>query len=213
MSIVCISLLGSAQPMWPMIAESVMWVVFAILLFRKKKPRAEQTESSVKPTQIPDTELNLNYVEDDTIIMRSDGKPITDSEIPYLVQVGREQATAKMRIPTLITQVQESYKIMYDTIDPETLCSRFSFASKALDELRYYDTQSLYPSTPSIDKLNELLSDDNYVKLIQRSFMRYMEKAKSELKTASGIEKRKQKYLNYIRNNVDAKILRQLKIF
>lgn len=177
----------------------MVWLLLFFLLFRKKKDKT--------------TEPMNSYVETDNMVYRTDAKPITDAETIYLQQVGIEEARAKMLTPQHIRHIQESYKIMYDTSDPETLCSRYKYALNLVKELRYFTTKGWYNDHTKLSELENLFSDDNYCKIIQHSYIQYMEKAKSELKTESGIEKRKQRFLDYIRQNVDTQILMKLSIF
>ncbi len=185
------------------IAELIMWLIFSFLLFRKKKDKAAEPVNS--------------YIETDNMVYRTNAKPITDAETIYLQQTSleetKEKTRAKMLIPQHIRHIQESYKIMYDTADPETLCSRYKYALNLVQELKYFATKGWYNDPVKLNELENLFSNDNYCKIIQHSYMQYMEKAKSELKTETGIEKRKQKFLDYVRQNVDTQILMRLSIF
>lgn len=187
------------------IVEISLLVFFAFLLFRKKKGNTAELSEPVEKAD--------GYVETDSTVYRADGQRISASEIPYLQQLDRERIRAKMAIPQHIWHIQESYQIMYDTADAETLCSRYKFAKGKVEELQHFFEQGFYSDAENLEKYQGLVSDANYEKLIVQCFARYMNKAHAELKTAFGIEKRKQRFLNYIRENVDVQIMMNLSIF
>lgn len=189
------------------IVETLLWVFFATLLFKKKK-----IKDSINSIELSEQNAS-SYIETNTMIYRSDGQEITESEIPYLQQIDREKARAKMLMPQHIRHIQESYQIMYDTDNPDTLCSRYKYTKGIVEELQYFFQQGYYTDVNNLEKYKELISDSNYKKLIVQCFTKYMNKANTELKTVSRIEKRKQKFLDYIRENVDVQILMNLSIF
>lgn len=155
----------------------------------------------------------IQYIESNNIIMHTNKQPITDEEIPYLIKVGYDATNAKMQISTLVKKVQESHQIMYNTTSPETLCSRYNYAKNIVNELQYFYQQGFYNNIEVLEKCKEFVSDRNYCKLIIQCYNKYMQKAYAELKTANGIEKRRQKFLNYIKQNVNTQILLNLSIF
>lgn len=72
--------------------------------------------------------------------------------------------------------------------------------------------QSYYNDSESLEKYKNMVSDTNYCRLIQQCYDRYIQKASSELKTESGIQKRKIKFRDYIRENVDIQIYQYLQL-
>lgn len=206
MAIACIALMIERKEA-VFFVEFLVWVLFAFLLLKKKKSK-EVLSDNVKETQ----KLTA-YIETNNMIYRADGQKISEAEIPYLQQVSHECAKAKMLVPQHIKHIQESYQIMYDTADPDILCSRYKYTKGIVEELQYFFQQGYYTDAENLEKYKGLISDSNYEKLIIQCFTKYMNKANAELKTASGIEKRKQKFLDYIRANVDVQILMNLSIF
>lgn len=92
MAITCVGLLISRRE-WVFVVETVMWSFLAFLLFRKK--RITKTE----PHELSEPVIKTDgYVETDTMIYRADGQKISESEIPYLMQVGYEQALKQSNI-------------------------------------------------------------------------------------------------------------------
>lgn len=70
-----------------------------ILLKRKKKKKSAAALSDIKPidnkqiNNIPKSEpTGPQYIEDGNVIYRTDGKKITDAEVPYLMQPSYEKA-------------------------------------------------------------------------------------------------------------------------
>lgn len=191
------------------VAELLMWVgIFALL--NKKKRHEELTN------EVPEEQNQVTaYIENTNTIYHTDNTFIAESEILYLQQLGREQAKAKMRISQLNHLIQESYRIMYTTNNPKTLCSRYDEIVLYMQEIKRYIDDGLADADASIsfNKNSALVSDDNYCLLIQQCFKRYMQKAQTELKTNTGIEKRRQRFFDFLHSNVDIKIIMRLSIF
>ena len=186
----------------PFIVEAVIFCLIGFLLLRKPK-ESGQVHNVTEPTD--------TYTEDDNVIVHTDGSVITKDEIPYLVSLGLESTRTNMTISTNIRIIQESYTLMRTTTNPETLCSRYKLCLSKLEELQYYANQGV--NVPNLDVLIQSLSNENYCSLIRQCYQSYMDKAKMELKTEAWINKRKQKFLDYIRQNVDVNILMKLSIF
>lgn len=88
--------------------------------------------------------------------------------------------------------LEDSYDILTTTNNPKTFRSRLDFCTQKLDELQHsYDT----PEAHRIyDYYHPLITGDNLSTLISDCRSRYYDKAISELKTASRIEKRMQSF-------------------
>lgn len=114
------------------------------------------------------------------------------------------KTTAKMKIPELIRLIDESYQIMQNTDNPETLCSRYNFACDNIEELKYYCNQG-FCNYSDIDCI-ALFSDENVCYLITQCFRKYKFKAINDLKTNKGIQKRIDKFWDIINNNVNTEI-------
>lgn len=149
------------------------------------------------------------YIKTDNTIHRTDGKPITDEQIPYLIQVSHEKATAKMKIPQLVQLINESYLIMCNTDNPETLCNRYKFACTKMQELKYYYNQG-FCNEKDIDCC-KLLYTTNFCKLISSCYQKYATKARTELKTQKGVQNRINKFWTVIQNNVDTNVYLELR--
>ncbi|MCI9191596.1 MAG: hypothetical protein HFH84_18840 [Lachnospiraceae bacterium] len=143
----------------------------------------------------------ISYVEDNKMIARTDGKKITDEEVPYLVQVGREEAIAKWKLQELTRLIPASYQIMQITDNPETLCSRYNFIVEKMNELASLEQQVLFDSN-ILSQYKALISDDSFYNLIMSCYQKYTDKARTELKTQNGINNRINKFWETIRTNV-----------
>lgn len=150
---------------------------------------------------LPKQKSGDSYIEDGQMIIRTDGKEITDEDIPYLIQLGQDKAIAKWKIPDLTRIITESYQIMCTTDNPETLCSRYKVIIKKVNELATLEQQGLF-DTNTFNYYNTLISDDNYYNLILTCYQKYAAKARSELKTQNGISNRINKFWKIICNNV-----------
>ena len=116
-----------------------------------------------------------------------------------------EEALARHRIPDLARLIEESYQIMVDTNNPETLCSRHKFITEKVNELSVFQQQGLLTQN-TFSRYHILVSDENYYDLILKCYQKYMEKARSELKTKKGIDSRASIFLQIIRENTSADI-------
>lgn len=183
----------------------VVSIPYVILWWIYKKFTSKEIKNELN--EIPEPVLTPTYIETDHTIHKVDGTVITDKEIPYLQNIGQEETRARWMIPQHIRLIQESYKIMYETADPSTLCSRYNYILPIIEELQYFAKQGYYTDSETLEKFSSMVSKENYQKLIMRCFDRYMQKAHSELKTQTGIEKRKQKFIDFISSNVDPNIL------
>lgn len=66
-----------------------------------QEPAANQTPSKTVKTALPQMQKNNpnypQYIENGNIISHTDGSPITDEEVPYLMQLGYEEALRKTK--------------------------------------------------------------------------------------------------------------------
>lgn len=135
----------------------------------------------------------------------------SDRKSSRLIQPTHEEITTKYRIPDLIRLIQESYQIMYETDNPETLCSRYKFASSKVEELNHYCRQGCYADIDKMNQYTEMLSDENYFRLILRCYKKYVNKANQELKTKKGVDKRIEKFWSIIQSNIDTEMYIRLR--
>ena len=173
-------------------------ITFLLLLHSKKyKASVEQTTSFIKTKNVDKT----------------DNSKITDMEISNSSHVHppHEEITAKWKAPQIIHHIQESYQIMFNTDNPETLCDRYKFAIKGYEELLYYKDQKYFNDNTTIDFFHTLLSTENYLKLIYQCYQKYKSKAQCELKTQNGINNRINKFWKIIQDNVDTNIYSELR--
>ena len=80
-------------------------------------PSHEQTNENKTTIFTPDKPQDIQYVETDNVIYRTDGKSITDEEIPYLIQIGYEKALNKEK--------ESSNPKFHRTEEEEELCMQF----------------------------------------------------------------------------------------
>lgn len=151
----------------------------------------------------------ISYSEYDKILARTESEPLTDDEVSYLIQVGREKAIAKWRLQQLTPLISESYQIMQSTNNPETLCSRYKFVVGKINELAATEQSELYDNN-TLNQYKTLISDDNLYNLIMICYQKYLTKAKSELKTQNGVNNRINKFWNIIHNNVSAELYNKI---
>lgn len=167
---------------------------------------------TIKKISTNDTAINeQTYVKTDNMIYKTNGKEITDEEVSYLIQITHDEAIAKWKTPDIIRCIQESYQLMYNTDNPETLCNRYKFASPKVKELSHFYNQGWYTDTDKFNQYTEMFSDENYFKLILRCYQKYIVKAKRELKTSNGVSKRIARFWNIIHANVNSEIYLRLK--
>ena len=149
------------------------------------------------------------YIETENAIYRADGESISDEEVPYLIQIRQEKATAKWKIPELERQIKESYQLMRTTNNPETLCSRYKFIVEKINELAYFEQKGLFDKD-SFAQYNALITEHNYYNLILACYTKYVNKARSELTTEKGVNNRINKFLKIIRQNVSAEFYNKM---
>lgn len=83
----------------PFIFMSVLFGFVTFLLFRKKKNNISHCNKSNK---VEEKEKNDEYIETGNTIQRVDGNPISDEEIPYLIQVGLDKVYEYEKMSTNI---------------------------------------------------------------------------------------------------------------
>lgn len=71
----------------------ILWFITHCISNRKQNKK----ETSKNSSGVPDSEIisqnpQNQYMQNGNVIYRADGKPISDKEIPYLTQIGHEQA-------------------------------------------------------------------------------------------------------------------------
>lgn len=167
--------------------------------------KSADVKSELNPLSItPDfpKEQSISYIETENAIYRTDGEPISDKEVPYLVQIGQEKAFAQWKIPELERLIKESYQLMCVTNNPETLCSRYKFIVEKINELAYFEQNGAF-NKDSFIQYTILVTEDNYCKLISACYTKYVNKAHSELTTQKGINNRIDKFWKIIRQNVN----------
>lgn len=110
----------------------------------------------------------------------------------------------KWKIQELTRVITDSYQIIYNTDNPETLCNRFKFIVEKVNELESFEQQGLLDKN-TFNKYKTLISDDNLLNLIRACYHKYAAKAQSELKTQTGVDNRINKFWYIIQNNVGTK--------
>lgn len=103
-----------------------------------KKQEADAIKNTQNINNVSQTSYSgqsIDYIETPEIIFRADGKPITDKETPYLQQISYNKAYAQTCIPQHIIHLNESYKLMCETVNPETLCTRYQYIKGIVNEL------------------------------------------------------------------------------
>lgn len=181
----------------------VLMIVKKLFETFQLKHKPEPTTCNNFPVEDNITEDAISYVDAGNVIYHADGSSITDKEIPYLKQIGRDKAIAEFNYPQNIRLIKESYQIMYDTTDPKTLCDRYKTAKNHLNELNHYLNQGLISNSTDLIRCNELLSNNNYCSLVIWCYKKYINKANIELKTKKGVNDRLNKFWIVIQDSVD----------
>lgn len=204
----------------------IMWRIY-------KNPSKSKNSTKNEVTNSTTDAFTMTYVEDQNMIYRADGKPISDEEVPYLIEITKQQAlerckqtpsprfrqstreelAAKWKAPQIIRCIQESYQIMLETDNPQTLCDRYKFSMTNFEELLYYVKQGYFDNKVTIDAFREKLSSENYSILICQCYQKYKNKAYRELKTQNGINNRINKFWKIIQDNVDENTYLELRKF
>ena len=202
-SLMCITgifLAFTTSPPILFIIESFIFGYIAFLLLKKPKKTVILTKNHGESHN-----STISFMDSEDM----HAKP--DNEVLGLVQATHEETIAKRKTPDIIRLIQESYKIMYETDNPETLCIRYKFASSKAEELNYYYRQGWYTDTVKINQYAEMFSDENYFRMIFHCYQKYVNKANQELKTKKGVDKRIDKFWSIIQNNVDNEIYIRLR--
>lgn len=207
------------------------WVVIIIFvispyiiaeLISKKKEKGKSSNEKIRDvinqedrTSMQDmiqpinAESPTSYIEAENVIYRTDGKSLSNEEIPNLARIGKEKAIAKWKIPEIERQIKDSYQIMCTTNNPETLCDRYKFIAERINELAYFQQKGLFDKD-SFVQYNALITDDNYRNLILACYTKYVNKARSELTTEKGVNNRINKFLKIIRQNVNSEFYNKM---
>lgn len=119
---------------------------------------------------------------------------------PQVQRITPSNSFVEHRIPQLERIINESYHIMYNTDNPETLCERYKFALDQMKELQKYSDDGYYDD---LQKYSELLSDSNLCSLIVSCYNKYIEKASLELKREKSIQNRMSKFWKIIEENAN----------
>lgn len=190
----------------------IVWVISRIQKNSKKVANA-QSDSTNNDNPIPDlnaeaTELDIlqnatsnSYVEPPYATNRINEKTISDEEVPNLVLLGQRIAIANLKVPQLTQQIVESYRLMCSTNNPETLCNRYKFIIEKIDELALFQEQGFFDKD-TINRYKSFVTDDELYKLILVCYQKYLNKARSELKTKNGLNNRIKKFWQVIYKNV-----------
>jgi hypothetical protein len=166
-----------------------------LLLFKKKKTNATILEP------------NKAIISSSSTIM----PPTTQYESEYNEKKEYRQIYAKHTFLQYINLLDETCKIIHNTNNPKTLCSRYIFAKNKLAELSYYKTQAFIVKQFDFTRYHKIFSDDNFYKLALQCYQRYMDKAETELTTKKGIENRANKFWKIIQENTSSELYAKLK--
>lgn len=119
---------------------------FLIAWFVKRKKK-ETSEQTINEAGAIIESQNITYIETGKTIIRTDNKPISDEEVPYLIQVGYENALRKM---------QESPNPKFHRTFKESDLS-FNFSMKYSSEIskREDKFETLYRTASQTDDLSK----------------------------------------------------------
>lgn len=155
--------------------------------------------------------LDRTYIETGGIIYRTDGKEITDEEIPDLIRRGYEKAIGEckkeklslqefqlLQIKQIIQVLDDSHKILTSTNNLKTFESRLELATKYSYTLKRIEQNNIYLVSSNADYFLEkfVVSRAELINnFFIRSYQYTLNKAMKELKTQRGIQNRMYKFL------------------
>lgn len=175
--------------------------IFSFLLLHSPKKKSTKLQ----------IEHPTGYIEVGNVTYKTDNSKITNTEASIFSQQSHDELNASWKAPQIIRLITESYQIMLDTNNPETLCDRYKFSMTQYEELLFYYNQGYFCDDATIETFKQLLSTNNYAKLICKCYQKYKEKAHKELKTKNGIDKRIDRFWIIIQNNVDINLYLELR--
>lgn len=112
----------------------------------------------------------------------------------------------KSQINNIIRIIQESYKIMLNTKDIETLCKRYELGMQKIYTLKELEKINMYNKEPTADYFISLFTT-NYNKLIKECHDRYI----NEVKNKKSKETRENNFWITLSKYVDEYTLQDLK--
>lgn len=131
-------------------------------------------------------------------------KPVPEEPAPHItrpVEYNKEHAVAVTVIPQYIQQLIDSYNLIKSTDNPETFGSRWRFSINRLQELKEYNDKGYWNAAHPYEYYEQLFTGDNLKALLQTCYNRYVNKARLELKTESGVQKRIEKFKETIKKH------------
>lgn len=117
------------------------------------------------------------------------------------VKYNKEHADAIAMIPQYTQQLIDSYNIINSTDNPETFGSRWRFSINRLQQLKEYDDKGYWNAQQPYEYYEQFFTGENLKALLNNCFARYVNKARSELKTESGVQKRIEKFKETIKKH------------
>jgi|GEM_PF-3783509 len=192
-----------------LIIVTALFALLTYLLLFKRKKNIVTTQASDKITTSTLSATAQSFIQ------YANAKDLTSNianeEALRLEQERREQIKAYTLIPRYIDILNETYKIIYNTNNPETLCSRYNFAQDKLAELTHYKTQGFIDKQFDLSRYSEMFSDDSFYKLTLWCYKKYIDKAKTELTTKKGVENRANKFWKIMQENVSSELYTKLR--
>lgn len=180
-------------------------------LNKRKKNILKETEQTPLVSNTTNASSEF-YTENNTTIQETDEKLILQNNTTQNLKTFQSQNKTIQnkykqynthQIQIILQHINDSYKIIHSTTNPETLCTRYEFGFKQCCELRELEQNGLYHGNPESNYYLSLFSSENYHNLILLYYDKYMVKTKSELKTERSIDNRIEKFWNIIKENVD----------
>ncbi len=131
---------------------------------------------------------------------------IITPNIPKEILNDLKHSHDKSQIDNLVRIIEESYKIMKNTKNIETLCERYDLAMQKIYTLKELELIKEYNANPNADYFISLFTS-NYYTLIKKCHDRYL----GEVKTQNSKETREKNFWSTLAKYVDEYTLQDIK--
>lgn len=119
-SILCLKDRTDIIPIGVLLGITVLGMTFNIVKYHKTKRLKENTRhpdtqfvSPVSGCQSQNKEQTTVYIESDHTIFRADGKPISDEEVPYLMEIGYKNALEREKSRSKLSARDEELQFQF----------------------------------------------------------------------------------------------------
>lgn len=147
---------------------------------------------------------------DNSLQLNADKIESFNLETPKEILHDMKKHFPQSQISLVVQQIEDSYKIMCSTSDIETLISRHEFGIRKCYTLKQLEQCGLYSGNLSSDYYLSLYKA-NYHDLIIKCYEQYYKKAKKQLKTEKGVQKKIDAFWAYVAEELNEFTIQELK--